>query len=267
MFFGKDVSDTMYDIGRTPGVVLDTTPVHRGFAGYDHGHIQLAQQNFTYPGHAHLAMNARNQTNADKVRFASASFCCTPDSTLARAFDKGWIKNWPTDVTPAMIRANPTAFPATAFGHLEQVRMYNDKQSLASPNTRLPPRDPSTFDFTADYDNPADDDDDNALVLMSVENTLYSDWTAKFPWVSDMGNQYVLTFKYRNYIHFEVAPTLTAFQHLEAFKSAFTFFSALHCNIQHKFLDNQLAQEIIDLFTASDITYHAISSFPHLDYQ
>ena len=257
VFFGKDVSDTMYDIGRTPGVVLDTTPVHRGFAGYDHGHIQLAQQNFTYPGHAHLAMNARNQTNADKVRFVSASFCCTPDSTLARDFAKGWIQHWPTDVTAAMIRANPTAFTATAFGHMEQVRMYNDKHSKPdSLQGQTPPRDPITFDFAGDYDNPADDEAPDSLVLLSVENTLYSDWNAKFPWLSDMGNQYILTFKYRNYIHFEVAPTLTAFQHLEAFKRAFTFFSALNCTIKHKFLDNQLAQEIIDLFKASDITVH-----------
>ena len=248
VFFPKQPSDRLFNIaaGFTPAHRGHAQMIGRGGPGEDQGALN---------GQVHLAMNARNQTNNDKVRFMAASFMCTPDSTLARAVEKGWIYNWPTIVTAAMIRANPTAFTATAFGHLEQQRMYRDKQSRV-PGAQRPAQAEETYSYTDDYDNAADDESADALTLLSVENTLYSDWIAKFPWISAMGNQYILTFKYRNYLHYELAPTLTAYQHLEAFKRAFIFFSKHHAVIKHKFLDNQLANEIFDLFELSGIKVH-----------
>ena len=68
-------------------------------------------------------LSISNTTNAEFVKFTSASFGNPTTSTLENAVSKGFFNNYPR-ITAAMIRQNRPNSIATAQGHLDLTRAH-----------------------------------------------------------------------------------------------------------------------------------------------
>jgi len=179
-------------------------------------------------------------TDADFVAFVHASFGSPPVATFLAAARAGWLDGYPR-ITATMISANQPNSVATAKGHLDQTRQ---RKKHRVP-TRTAPLDleldesPDLLDVTAA----------NSVIVQTVPSSdfAHADSTGRFPVASRRGNQYILVFTWKGYVHYEPMPSRTASSYLAAYTRAWTFYSQFGPPPSFMRLDNETS-ELLESF-------------------
>ena len=193
------------------------------------------------PSTAYVAVH--NTSSAEIVKFVSAVFFNTPDSTLLKAVDKGWLK-FP-GVTANMVRQNPPNSIETALGHLDlnaknQRSTKSNKRRKQRSTSKSPSQSQTEEDFSSD---PLDEN-----ICSKIFDTQHSDATGKFPAKSRRGNRYILVSVYRHYIHMEPFASRSAEDYTDAYRRTLTFFAHFGPTPKIIRLDNEISATLITFF-------------------
>lgn len=148
------------------------------------------------PALANLAVKL--DTDAEFIAFVHASFGSPPIATFLSAARAGWLDSYPR-LTASMIASNPPISVATAKGHLDQTRQHKHRPRTTKVIIVSYP----TLLLTNTPGDHLDTLDDEVYVKTVPSAALaHADSTGRFPITSRRGNQYVLVYTWRGYVHY-----------------------------------------------------------------
>ena len=178
-----------------------------------------------------------NSLDAEFVSWWHAVLGSPPVSSLIKALEAGYLSGIPR-LTAKIVRDNPPVVLATGLGHLDAKRQGQD--STHKPSKRLlkkwqPPKQDSEWH--------------HELIVSPSENeritdTLYTDCTGAFPYMSFEHSQYVLVSVYRNYIYCVAMASRSAAEYLRAFGMIYNHLAALNVFPTKHVMDNETSSEI-----------------------
>lgn len=180
---------------------------------------------------------------AQTVAWFSASMGNPADSSLLLAYSKGIIS------FPGLTRENVAKYPLnsvnSALGHLDQVR------SGLRSTAKVTVLDETTEDIHPKVSLSGAQAKTKTITIkfMSAKtlHALYSDLPGKFPFLSELGNEYVLVYFYEegNYIHVEALPNRSGEQQANAHTRALEFFKSHGVtSFDVAVMDNEISPEV-----------------------
>ena len=173
-------------------------------------------------------------TDAEFVAFVHASFGSPPVATFLAAARAGWLDAYPR-LTPSMIAANMPNSVATAKGHLDQTRQRKKRLPPSSSASAI-----SSISNLDDADLSEPSADPNVFVkLLPSHDIAHADATGRFPVASRRGNQYILVFTWKGYVHYEPMPSRTASSYLAAYTRAWVFYCRFGAPPSFMRMDNE----------------------------
>jgi len=178
----------------------------------------------------------RHELNAQIVDYYRTTLGNPTQSTLAKATRRGYLSTL-KQLTPKMVRANPTTTEASAKGHLnltrKNLRSTKPKKGRGKRVQLEPHHDE---DEDVNYGEA-----DTHVITKSIEytNTNHSDLTGQFPTTSRTGNKYALVSVYDNYVYTIAMKSRSGPDYVKAYKKLFKHYDDMGIKVKVQRLDNE----------------------------
>ena len=180
----------------------------------------------------------------------------SPEASLLTALSKGIIRFPGFDST--MLRKNPLSSPATAKGHLDQVRQ-------GMRNTAIP--DAELFDSDVTLHPPCRPCSSSratvAVKIIPFSDMRYTDLTGLYPIQAKSGHQYLLIMLSCNYILLEPMRSRDQAEFVNAYSRGTDFFTCHGISPQHEQLNNETFRSLERYFATHEPRIHIQDVSPH----
>ena len=206
-----------------------------------------------------------NQIVAEEVAYHHAALGSPPVTSLIKAMNKGFLGNFPLRKED-LIRNKPNSV-ATAFGHLNQQRQ-NQRSTRPKLKQIVHQSEDTEYDDNNNdtTDAYANDEQISHAFIHVADEIIHSDATGRFPYQSKRGNNVIIVFCYKGFIHSVAAKGIDSISYQKAHAEAYAIFqSKVNPNnvpIASR-LDNQVSAGVKSVIAAHDLELQLVPPYNH----